>query len=208
MAGASWDDRQPTDWLASNGKWYPSSHYPRGWVGTALPPAPGHGAAASALATAPLRTHSTSQAPPQNRPPPRVKTASPSRDRDRDRGQGQGQSSGFSVAKTGRRVAQATVADQRDYAHKLSSGAPPPPPLGTGEAPTSPGRVRELPPAPNPPGEPSWPAVPNSIERSQAPPAPKTPAQNFEVIAGDLGKVLGGARKKIKKALDDAYEGQ
>ena len=47
--GVSWADRDSTDWLASNGRWYPASNYPRGWNRTALPPAPGQGGIGSIL---------------------------------------------------------------------------------------------------------------------------------------------------------------
>lgn len=234
MAGSTWNDRQPTDWLASNGRWYSSSTYPRGWEGTALPPAPGHGGATSVLskyakmATAAVGLDdepdyvtfgSASDSPPpvqssdqhSNRPPPRSKTppAPPSRSASPSASSASS-ASGFSVVKSGRQVADATVTNQRDYAEKLPSGTPAPPSLGAGSStsdeaavPASPGRLsRETPQPPTASTEPT-----HAVEPRQAPTPATKPSDSLEVLAGDLGAVLGGARRKIQKALNDAYEG-
>ncbi len=239
MAGATWNDRQPTDWLASNGKWYASSSYPRGWDSTALPPAPGHGGVTSILKKytkavtdvqsdfmdrlggpesdgAEYRSYDAfgnyeddeqyeyeddfvlHEEPPR-REPPRTKTPPP------PSSERPAPPTGFSVAKSGRTVAPATVTAQRDYAEKLGSGTLPPPSLGAGDTPPPPGRLSP----PSPPGVPAPPAPPKPPTPARAvepAPAPQTP--NLEVLAGDLGKVLGSARKKIEKALNDSYEGQ
>jgi len=199
MDGVTWSMRQPTDWLASNGRWYPASKYPRGWMTSALPPAPGQGGVGSILrrfaekagiddggtrvanGALPLDADgfeyleddwdTPAAAAPRPSPPPKTRVAP---------------EAGFSVAKSGRSVANATVTDQTDYAHKVGPGAPPPPQIES-KTPPAPGRSANTP------------AV-------RPAPAPTNSKANLEVIAGDLGKVLGGAKKRIEKAINDNFE--
>ncbi len=230
MDGVSWIDRQPSDWLASNGRWYPARTYPNGWSSTALPPAPGHGgansvlqkyanAAAGAMGLGSSGSTTATSAPyepvyqnsdsdwddpdvARPRPTP-TPTSSPT--------------PGFSVARSGRSVADATVTSQRTYANRVGAAAPPPPAIAS---PAPPGRVRpDAPTAPTaavparqpefpsaPPHTPGPPATPAAPATRPAVPA-TTPKTEFEVIAGDLGSVLGSAKKRIEKALNDSFEG-
>lgn len=218
------NEGQPTGWHRM-GSGTPAAAYPRGWSFSSLPPAPGHGNAASLMDkyirqpigtdtpnTRPQNANvqaqsqpptSTSQARPQatsaTRPPPRTKTPPPP-----PASSGAPTSSGFSVAKTGRRVAQATVTNQRDYATPLENPTPPTPRLESGDIPSAPGRVSNAPAAPKPPPAPNYPARPNAY--SPVPAAPSPPKSGVEVIAGDFGKVLGGAKKRIEEALNEAIE--
>lgn len=232
--GVTWSQRSPSDWLASNGKWYPSSKYPRGWETSALPPAPGQGGMGSVLREFATKATnsvgvtlgavdriaansagaSNTAAPPPPAPPtssgapgasgastsaqPRkpVRTKSPPRSQPAS----SQQTSGFSVMDPGRRrVADATVTNERDYAHKVGAGKPPPRQLQT---PPPPGRVA-APPAPS-----------SSVPAVQKPPPPpaKRPVVNedgginFDVVAGDFGKILGGAKKRIEKALNEPLD--
>ena len=222
MDGVSWIDRQPSDWLASNGRWYPARYYPNGWSSSALPPAPGHGGAnsilekyASAAAGAiginrPAQPSPMSQADsgpsayagsssssssewndgePAARPRPSA-TSTPS-------------APGFSVARSGRSVADATVTSQKTYANSVGPAAPPPPAL---TSPPAPGRVRSD--APKAPSAPAAPAGQPEFPVRAAAPAPTAASKTeFEGIAGDLGSVLGSAKKRIEKALNDSFEG-
>lgn len=226
--GVTWDKRSPNDWLASNGKWYPSSSYPRGWETSALPPAPGEGGVGSILRKyAEKAAEATgldldfgddapSTAPPRPNPSrvtktktPRPTAAPPTGPRSSsgplpDPPKMSKPPSGFSVMDPGRRrVADATVTNERDFAHKVGAGAPPPKQLST---PPPPGRVSS---GPKPPPASPAPPTGSSVPAVQKPPPPKSAAVGgFDVIAGDFGKVLGGAKKRIEEALNDAYEGK
>ena len=225
MEGVSWIDRQPSDWLASNGRWYPARTYPNGWSSSALPPAPGHGgansvmqkyanAAAGAMGLGSSGSTSTSSAPyepvyqssdsdwddPDVARPRPTPTPTPT------------PTPGFSVARSGRSVADATVTSQRTYANRVGPAAPPPPAIAS---PAPPGRVRPDAPAAStgavPGREPEFPpppATPTPSVPAKTPAVPAAPPKTeFEVIAGDLGSVLGSARKRIEKALNDSFEG-
>jgi len=95
----------------------------------------------------------------------------------------------FEDAAGPRRTAEATVVDQRSHSSRLPAGSPPMPAIG---APPPPGRVRDDAPEMPPPAERNLPAPP--------PPAPTS------VVAGDLGRVVGSARAKIEKRIEDAIE--
>lgn len=204
MSGVTWSERKPGDWLASNGRWYPASKRPKGWDFLALPPAPGHGLAhrfphsssdrvsANSAYTPPERYTTDGQQRRAAQPPP---TSAPS--------------ASTAVAPTGRGVADATVTKMSNYKRRIEpgrqpAGALPPPPAQSTPAPPS------NPPAPAPPSPPA-PAqsqapgrVANSTEgRARAKPTAiaKTSAA---VYAGDLGNVLGKARKKIEEAINEA----
>lgn len=197
-------DREPTDWLASNGRWYPARHYPNGWNSSALPPAPGHGRANSILqkyasaASGVTGLGNADQEAPfgdvyKTPPAPRPATESePPATSDR------------SFFRSSPPVAKATVTSQRTYAHKVGAGAPPAPALSP---PPPPGRVRSD--APDAPGPRT------KVPGRQPPPHGSRPASatsaddasDVEVTAGDLGAVFGSAKKRIEKALNDAYEG-
>lgn len=202
MSGATWNDRQPSDWLASNGRWYPASQYPRGWDFLALPPAPGHGFAHrfsetdSDLVTAtsgydPPARHTANfeqrqaQTPPQ--PPPRPAPPRP-------------QSSSTAVAPTGRSVADATVTKVSNYKRRIQPGQRPsgslPPPPGQPPPPSAPPANR-----PAPPGRVSQQGSPRASVKSSA----VTDLSNA-LQTGDLGGVLDKARRKIEDAINEAAE--
>lgn len=214
-AGVSWADRTPSDWLASNGKWYPASKYPRGWDRTALPPAPGHGGVGSILgkfiesAAAPGRVAPAATPAPADGQPPRTprpqqqqrpKSTVPPRPSKASRSSGQ---SGFSVAKSGRQVADATVTKQRTYSPKVGAGTPPPPKLPPTTS-TSPGRVRNDPQdgvAPPPPPN------PNPVDFAPVKSAPPGSDEvTLQSAAGDLGRLFGSAKKRIEDAINAPIE--
>ena len=202
MPGVSWNQRQPTDWLASNGRWYPADNYPRSWNFTSLPPAPGHGGATSILRKyaekagidldAPIAATFSSDDSSGSRPTPPSSTSAPSpRPKLQSRPTPAAPTGGFSVANSGRSVANATVSSQHTRAERVGAGAPPPPAL-----PAPPGRVRD--------------DAPRST--SPAPPDPAT-RQPFGVTqhavdsaADELGTVFGTAKRRIERALNDAAE--
>ena len=225
MDGVSWIDRQPSDWLASNGRWYPARHYPNGWSSSALPPAPGHGGANSILekyasaAAGAIGINRPAQPSPMSQPDvgPSAYAGSSSSSssewhdgepvaRPRPSATSTPPTPGFSVARSGRSVADATVTSQKTYANSVGPAAPPPPAL---TSPPAPGRVRDD--APKAPNAPAAPAQQPEFPVRAASPTPPVPAQTakteFEVIAGDLGSVLGSAKKRIEKALNDSFEG-
>jgi hypothetical protein len=190
MSGVTWEKRLPTDWLASNGRWYPESKYPRGWSTSALPPAPGHGGVGSIL----RRYADAASTPTPNGPTPNGPDNS------------EAKSDSHAVVRTGRGVADATVTAQRTYAPPVSAGAPPPPALGRSAGiPASPGRIRDeetrddddpRPPAPTKVNTPYIPP-PSGSAATEAP-------GSFDLAAGDFGRVLGSARKRIEKAINDS----
>ncbi len=192
MSGVSWDQRKDGDWLASNGRWYPNNSRPKGWNRTALPPAPDHkGASAlhgakSMLSGVAQRmsdgfevTSEDGEAKVHVPPPAAPRPATPVP---------RPGSSFVTPTPRSAGTADATVVDQRDHTSRLPKGAPPPPAIA---APAAPGRVRDdAPPMPAPASPPL--------------PAPAPPASS--VVAGDLGRVLGSARAKIEKRIEDAIE--
>ncbi len=196
MPGVSWSERQPTDWLASNGRWYADSKYPRGWATSALPPAPGHGGVGSILrgfvGTASPKISSerkstigASRNDAEFSPGWTVSSDAPESDSAPSQAHREPSSS---VVPTGRRVAEATITE------------PPPRTAMTPEFPPPPGRLG-APPQPSPP----LPAAP--VKRNTPyvpPPSPNADAGSFDVVAGDLGKVLGSAKRRIEKAINDA----
>ena len=228
MSGVTWDQRNPGDWLASNGRWYPESQRPRGWDALALPPAPEHGGAARvhnavrANTSSPIKprrttrpdpwlpwddsdewseepTSSGSPAPPsppaQRSSPPPAPTKS---------------------SATGRRVAPATASDVRTYKYRLPTGQASPqglPPASEWRDDQADGDddAGTLPPAPTDPTN-SAPAPPGRLvpgRQGQARTQPQTVAKaSASAYAGDLGRVLGKARKKIEDAINEAAEGK
>ena len=184
MSGASWDDRQDGWWLASNGRWYAPQHYPRYWSRSALPPAPDHrdpsitGLLRSRLAR---MQHELTGDDEAVRPPDDPITHSegdphvaPRRPSAPDR------------PRTVREAAEATVTSQRTHASRLSAGSPPMPAISPGPPPPN---------SPPPPGR----------IRDDAPEPTEPPAQpgDGEVVAGDFGRILGSARSRIEKAIND-----
>lgn len=215
MSGASWSDRQPSDWLASNGRWYDASKYPRGWSTTALPPAPGHGGVESLLG----RFVGTGSAPsPTFTPSDEVighhraadhasswtvdgeETATSD-----DSVASESRPPGSAVVPTGRRVEDATLSESD------RRGPTPAIPAPAGRL-SSPPPSRSLPAPPSVPNaRPNLPAPP--APRSAAPAAPQPPAPSdasdqggIEVVAGDLGRVLGTAKRRIERAINEAAE--
>lgn len=191
MPGVSWSQRKPTDWLASNGRWYEASTRPRGWSTSALPPAPGHGGVGSILRRI-AETGSTAAGLGSSDDAPKTVPREPKARRASSVTQESSApprpSAGPSAhpAPTGRRVAQATITE----AYERDNPEIPPPP----------GRIRpELP-------EPAMPAPPAPRVSTIPAPIPPEPAGSFEVVAGDLGKVLGTAKKRIEKAINEAAE--
>jgi len=207
MSGVTWDQRKPSDWLASNGRWYPKSTYPNGWSRSALPPAPDHGGVGSILrrltdgtTVVPAPTLAPSGPPPSaggngQRPSSGRPTAPSSASTSAS-------APGFSVARTGRAVADATVTAHRTHTPRVAAGTPPPPALPSqsdDDLPPPPGRVRDD--APKRPPAPT----PTTAVMPAPPPHEKT---DLEVVAGDLGRVFGSAKKRIERALNEAAEGQ
>ena len=221
MNGVTWDKRKPGDWLASNGRWFPQSSYPRGWDTLALPPAPGHGSAAStqswllekAAAAGNAAVVSAGSAGwkaereaarPSNSPPPPANSSTTST-------QGTGSTAPRKSSprpsttrdpQTGRRVADATATKVSTYKKRISAGERPtaalPPSLPPDEewrdsdVPAPPGRVDNAPPPP---------IVRNKSKRIVAQPTQPTD------FAGDLGRVLGKARKRVEEAINEASKG-
>jgi hypothetical protein len=169
MTGVTWTERQPSDWLASNGRWYAQNKYPKGWSTSALPPAPGHGGVGSILreyAGVPADIGRDTQG---------RRTAT--------------SATGSSVARTGRVVADATVTSQSTYRSRVGPAAPPPPALPSKtRIPDPPGRVRD--------------------DAPVAPPPPAKKRDEVEVEAGDLGSVLGSAKRRIERAINESYDAQ
>lgn len=220
MSGATWDERSETDWLASNGRWYPESSYPRTWGMTSLPPAPGHGEIGSILrrvtaqivgdeepfetgrkqSPEPSRARRTSAPPKSTRPAPTTR---------RSAGTPTGRASSSTTARASDRTflpsesqkqsdTTAHVAEiitQRTYKPKVAPGPPPPSAL-----PPPPGRVRDVDNAPPAPPAPS-----------PQPPGLRKPAQQserveLEDVAGEWGKAIGVAKRRIRKAINEAAE--
>ena len=231
MNGVSWDERSETDWLASNGRWYPRSNYPARWSMTSLPPAPGHGQADSILrrATSPVPSRAESGAAQTQRPtsgplggtwskPETPKGVAEARTAESSAaGAAAGRSTQRSASdsssadpradasdrtflpKEQRRTtgpADAKVVGQRTYKPKVAPGPPPPSAL-----PPPPGRVRDD--APSAPAPPDSPLPPPPVLRKSPPPRQQT---DLEVVAGDLGKVLGVAKRRISRAINEAAE--
>ena len=205
MSGVTWNERSDNDWLASNGRWYPRSKYPAGWGATSLPPAPEHASGAvgsilrraasliepdgSASGSGPLSPPSRPSRPATPTPPRQQAPPSP----------GRADASGHSfLPKEPQRPtgpADAQVVRQRTYKPKVAPGPPPPSAL-----PPPPGRVRDAGNAPSPPAPPN--PAPPAV--SQTP--PPRDQSDLEIVAGDLGKVLGVAKRRISRAINEAAE--
>ncbi|MFT7475573.1 MAG: hypothetical protein ACI81L_002512 [Verrucomicrobiales bacterium] len=185
MSGVTWTQRQPSDWLASNGRWYAHSKYPKGWSTSALPPAPGHGGVGSILREyagvaagigrdSQVRRPSSTSEQTQGTAAASRTAASPT---------------GSSVARTGRAVADATVASQATYRPRVGPGAPPPPALPSqAKISDPPGRIRD--------------------DAPVVPPPPVKKQDEVRVDAGDLGTVLGSAKRRIERAINESYDAQ
>lgn len=238
MSGATWDERSNTDWLASNGRWYPRSKYPSGWATSALPPAPEHARSGSILRRAVNQVaadaqrvsdglsgspNSTTDARGPNAQGHAASWGSAQSAADTSSGSqryapppsGRAQASdrSFLPKEPSRRSsgpAEAQVVGQSTYKPKVAAGPPPPsalppPPVrrdaSSSSTPAPPGRIRDdAPTAPD-----------HDAEAAPAPPAVRdsaaTQAQSdFEVVAGDLGKVLGVAKRRITRAINEAAE--
>ncbi len=187
MAGVTWTNRRPSDWLASNGRWYPESQYPTGWGTSALPPAPGHagsGAVLQKVRSDGAEIFDRFEGSPGSTSP-RTKT------------QAGGSTSTTSPARTPpqRGSASANVVSTRNMSPKLTSGPKPPPQLPPpGEDPPAPpGRVR------------TRPAQTPAVAPPPPPPTPKTEGSGgLDVVAGDLGRVFGTAKKRIQEAIEES----
>lgn len=186
MSGVTWSERQPGDWLASNGRWYSASKYPRGWNVLALPPAPGHGLAHRSLRTEPEPVSQSSgrsvrsQSTEASQSPGRVRT----------------QRASTNVETAGRKVADATVTGVSNYKRRIdpaerSSSALPPPPR-----------------QPPPPGTDltQMGQEQNSTSNDALGSLSTVFSTSAESYAGDLGRVLGKARRKIEEAINEATE--
>jgi hypothetical protein len=214
MPGVSWSHRQPTDWLASNGLWYPSSSYPHGWSTSALPPAPGHGGIGSILRLfvekEPIESGASAPSPPSSST---VGSASKSSTVGRPSSSGPASASqppSSSVVPTGRGVADATVTEvptKRPDSRSLAEAPGPRPALNGGNAPPPPGRLS---PTNAPSAPPTTPAPPVTSASPTTPPSPTPPSPHsaltepFEVIAGDFGRVLGSAKGRIAQAINES----
>ena len=204
MEGRTWDERKPGDWLASNGRWYQQSKRPRGWNLLALPPAPGHGAVTRVFG----RTHSTADTPSQRQTStatPRQSTSPPPREPVSTAAGAPGPppqpNPSSSVVRTGRRVADATATHVSTYKRRIERG-----PQSAGSLPAPPSSQSE-PTTPEPPGRrPSAPTPP------AAPPAvrPRTTHKSPTAadVAGDLGRVISNAKKRLEEAINEASKGQ
>ena len=201
MPGVNWDERERTDWLASNGRWYPETDYPRGWSTSALPPAPGHGGVGSILRRFVGTASPEVSAPSASSSDVDVESgddgfaagwtveseqARPSTPRSAPTG-----APGAAIVPTGRRVAEATISPtaQRPPA---TQGLPAPP----GRLGAPPKRTRAV------PAPPTQPRTPPPAPSPSATPQPRS----FDVVAGDLGKVLGTAKRRVSKAINEAAE--
>jgi hypothetical protein len=177
MSGVTWTERQPSDWLASNGRWYTQSKYPRGWSTSALPPAPGHGGVGSILreyagvATGVRRDREVRRQATSTAPPSPTATSTP----------------GSSVVRTGRVVADATVTSQATHRSRVGPGAPPPAALPSQtQIPDPPGRIRDDAPA--------------------APPPPVRKQGEFEASAQEIDKAMGSAKQRIERAINKSFD--
>lgn len=210
MAGVTWSERSQSDWLASNGRWYPRSTYPVGWTMTSLPPAPEHATVGSILRRvtgqfdlpaiandrpAPPRAAPSKAAPPKARRAPESPAAQPSRQPNSPPRPPANASDRSFLPKSpgsGRGAADAAVVGQRTYKPKVSAGPPPPAAL-----PPPPGRIRDV----------AADALPDPL--APKPPAVRKepePTEDFQVVAGDLGRVFGVAKRRIERAINESYE--
>lgn len=226
MSGVTWRHRNEGDWLASNGRWYPSSKYPRGWSRTALPPAPDHGSPRSLtdlVSSAAIRMQELAGLPNDDSA---SGPSSPSfGDNDSDPADKTTQQRMWTRPPTPVRtpytrppvagrppsqtnVAQATVTSQKTHTSRVGPGAPPAKGL-----PPAPGRVSpdgpDMDPTAPPPPTGQKPADSDSSAVVR-PPMPAVGAErspnegksDFTVVAGDLGRVFGSARRRIEKATE------
>lgn len=132
--------------------------------------------------TEPERSSSSTPPPRPSAPPPNSRTT-------RD-------------SQTGRRVADATATNVKTYKKRIAPGERP-----SGALPSAP----ELPP------EQAWrdtPAPPGRVDSAPPPPvvqktAPRIVATppSSAALAGDLGRVIGKARKKLEEAINEASKG-
>ena len=81
---------------------------------------------------------------------------------------------------------------QRTYRPKVASGPPPP-----AQLPPPPGRIRDVPDDATDSPSPATPAVRKTNSGA---------SDGIAVVAGDLGKVFGVAKRRIEKAINDSYE--
>ncbi len=175
--GVGWGDRKDGYWLASNGRWYEARHRPKRWDRTALPPAPYDPADVKSSG---MSTSSSSGAPavsPPAPPPATAPSASPPAPK--------APTSRIVRSRAPGRVADADVIDQRDHHRRIDSGAAPAAALSAGG---DEGAVEQ-------------------VEAPTTPPAPSQPANDaLEVVAGDLGRVFGAAKRRLEQAVNDAVD--
>ena len=215
MSGVTWEQRSDNDWLASNGRWYPRSKYPSGWSMTSLPPAPEHANVGSILRRVTEQVVADSQrasdqsgsrisgswsnpetSPRQteSQPPPTTHRA-PAGPTSTNAGRAKASDRSF-LPKEQRagEPAEAKVVDQRTYTPKVAPGPPAPSAL-----PPPPGRIRD---AGHDADAPDSPSPPPPAIRNRAAPE----RTELEIVAGDLGKVLGVAKRRITRAINEAAE--
>ena len=212
MNGVTWDERAETDWLASNGRWYPRSSYPSNWGMSALPPAPDQAQSGSILrrVTAQFNELADLAAVGDEKLSGRAKPAAVTRQRtqvpprpSKTTRKSSGRASTSGTARAADRsflpkepyrhtpATQAEVTAQRTYKPKVGAGPPPPAAI-----PPPPGRLKDVPATPAQPPPP----------KSRSARSPKPDSTNPEVLAGDLGSVFGSAKQRITKAINDAAE--
>lgn len=214
MSGVTWDEKSDSDWLASNGRWYPHRLYPKWWSTSALPPAPGHDGAASILqraasivsdgpaavrpwgdtASGSERTRSSDAAPSAGA------GSSPNKSRisAEERGRATATDRSFLPKEPYRHqvAAEAEVVDQRTYAHRIDAGAP-----KASALPPAPGRIRDV----DDDGDPDPPPPPAAL-----PPPPqvirRSPTSAGDDPVEEFGRMFGAAKERIAKAINEAAE--
>ena len=220
-AGTSWSERQPNDWLASNGKWYSHRDYPAGWRRTALPPAPDHaepdGSAVRRLQTAAAQRLEAANAavPLNNQHGSRAGTVRTKRPGGQPTPTPTGRPGGsFVTPARGARPsgpAAANVVDQRTFKPKVGAGPAAPPAIGSSgrtnpTAPPPPGRITDA--APDAPAQfkAAAPPAPPANPRAGIPPAPSKGSSRTGGFStpGDLGQVLKSAKKRVEDAINEA----
>ena len=236
MNGVTWDERQPTDWLASNGRWYPRSHYPRHWDMLALPPAPGHGLVAGLRRSADdasSTTHAT-QRPPQQppstrtstRPPPRTNPSSAPPPPRRpappttplQKAPPSAPAPPITAQRPQPRTAEAEATNVRTYKYRIEPGAAPPKGLPSArDLPPPPGRLAPL---PGNDGQPASQQAPSPAPASapparvESPPTPPTPGRpkkasgSSSALSGIsvFGKDFEQVLGSARKRIEEAIE--
>ncbi len=236
MNGATWDERQPSDWLASNGRWYPRSEYPSRWDMLALPPAPGHGLATSLESritervpsqpkrSAPSRQQPSRQQPSRQQPsrqqpsrqqPARAAAPPPLGSQGAAPPPPRRPAPPPSPPGPQPRTAPAEATNVRTYKYRIEQGAPPPKGLPSAQdTPAPPGRIAPLPDDSNESVVDATEPAAAPPARVEHPPAPPAPGNSKESNAGSnplsglsiLGKDFDSLLGNARKRLEEAID--